>query len=268
MADQLTVFEDDVRTACMEIGKLLEIEESTAQQLGSRPLPSVRNALKKMLTCLRVDPPESVLRVIDRILQHELQDLKVTDAAELFVEQKKAVVWRGDITTLKVDAIVNAANSAMLGCFRPNHPCIDNAIHCRAGPQLRAACRELMSAQNSPEPTGKAKITPAFNLPSRFVLHTVGPIVEDKVTAESERLLASSYTHCLDLAQENNLSTVAFCCISTGVFGYPQLPAAHLALRTVRDWLAAHPNTIDGVVFNVFLESDLAIYTELLPTYF
>eukprot|EP01126_Amoeba_proteus_P005340 TRINITY_DN11778_c0_g1_i1.p1 TRINITY_DN11778_c0_g1~~TRINITY_DN11778_c0_g1_i1.p1 ORF type:complete len:215 (+),score=27.84 TRINITY_DN11778_c0_g1_i1:542-1186(+) len=150
--------------------------------------------------------------------------------------QCKISVWKGDICTLRIGAIVNAANSHMLGCFSPSHPCIDNAIHDKAGPRLRAACRDLMRAQGTLENTGCAKITPAFCLPSEFVLHTVGPIYPEH--GEREDLLASCYTECLKLAQEKGIRTVAFCCISTGVFGYPILPATLLALRTVKNYLS------------------------------
>lgn len=189
------------------------------------------------------------------------------------------LVWRGDITRLAVDAIVNAANSRMLGCFEPCHDCIDNCIHTSAGVRLRLACAELMDAQGTPEPTGRAKVTPAFNLPSRFVIHTVGPIVSGgRPTRRDAELLASCYESCLDAAAERNLASIAFCSISTGVFGYPKREAAEIAIETVRTWyanrLAGSHSPGDGhshggrvpqtVVFDVFSEADEQIYRELL----
>ena len=173
-------------------------------------------------------------------------------------------LWRGDITTLAVDAIVNAANSGMTGCWAPLHYCIDNAIQTYAGVQLRAECAALMEEQGYPEPTAQAKVTEAYNLPSRRVIHTVGPIAEGHPTAEHRRQLAQAYEACLDAAADEGLESIAFCCISTGVFGFPQAEAADIAVRTVRTWLDAHPQTPMTVVFNVFGEVDEALYQKLL----
>lgn len=170
---------------------------------------------------------------------------------------------RGDITTLRCDAIVNAANSGMTGCYVPNHRCIDNAIHTYAGVELRLACEKLMEQQGCPEPTGRAKITPAFNLPCRYVLHTVGPIVQDRVTRRDRELLASCYRSCLELAAENGLESVAFCCISTGIFRFPNQPAAQIAVKTVRDFLVGN-TSVKKVIFNVFKDRDNEIYHRLL----
>ena len=180
-------------------------------------------------------------------------------------------LWQGDITTLAADAIVNAANSAMTGCYIPNHRCIDNAIHTFAGVQLRLYCHAYMQEQagkkgaSYAEPTGHAMLSPAYNLPSKFILHTVGPIVGDALTEEDRTLLASCYTSCLDLASQHQLESIAFCCISTGEFHFPNDRAAEIAIRTVRDWLSGHPSsTVTKVVFNVFKNEDLAIYRSLL----
>lgn len=176
-------------------------------------------------------------------------------------------VWRGDITSLEVDAIVNAANSELLGCFVPFHACIDNAIHSAAGPRLREECGRLMAAQGAPEATGTAKLTRGYHLPARHVLHTVGPIVPRGAgpSAAQEAQLASCYCACLDLAATvAEVRSVAFCCISTGVFGYPQEPAARVALAAVQGWQAAHPRRMVRVVFNVFTGRDEAIYAALL----
>lgn len=162
-----------------------------------------------------------------------------------------------------MDGIVNAANSQMTGCWSPNHAYIDNAIHTYAGVQLRAACDELMRSQGHGEPTGQAKITPAFNLPSKHVLHTVGSIAAGNPAPEHEQLLASSYRSCLELAEREGLKSIAFCSISTGVFGYPIQQAAPVAVRTVREWLEETGSPM-RVLFNVFSESDEAIYRPLL----
>ncbi|QUQ63491.1 macro domain-containing protein [Kutzneria sp. CA-103260] len=177
-------------------------------------------------------------------------------------------VWRGDITTLAADAIVNAANSALLGCFLPRHHCVDNAIHSAAGPRLREDCNTIMAAQGAPEPTGTAKITRGYHLPARYVLHTVGPIVTGPVHLADRRALADSYRACLDLAAEvDQIRTIAFCGVSTGVFGFPKTPAAGIALSTVEGWLSRHPGRFDRVVFTTFGADDLAAYLEQLTTW-
>ena len=216
---------------------------------------------------LNVRPAEAIsdefLRVQDEYLQTGLALRGVTDADKLPEIREGVCLWRGDITTLRCDAIVNAANSALLGCFCPNHGCIDNAIHTYAGVQLRLACRELMEAQGHEEPAGRAKLTRAFNLPSRYVLHTVGPMVRGGVTPEDRALLASCYRACLELADEKRLRTVAFCCISTGEFGFPGAPAAEIAVSTVCGHAAVRHKRIK-VIFNVFKERDEAVYRRLL----
>lgn len=172
-------------------------------------------------------------------------------------------LWKGDITTLRCDGIVNAANSQMLGCFAPCHGCIDNAIHTYAGVQLRLACAELMEQQGHEEETGKAKITPAYNLPCLYVLHTVGPIVQGWLTKKDKELLTSCYRSCLELAEKNNLRNVAFCCISTGEFRFPNDKAAQIAIQTVKAYKAETHSQIE-VIFNVFKETDFNIYRALL----
>ena len=192
-----------------------------------------QHRLLRALFNLRPPMPASpeLLCVQDDYLQAELAGKGITDA-DAFEELRPGIcLWRGDITTLRCDAIVNAANSALLGCFCPNHGCIDNAIHTFAGVQLRLACSEIMDAQGHAEPTGSAKLTPAFNLPCRHVLHTVGPIVHGRVTQRDCALLASCYRACLDLAEEGGLRSVAFCCISTGEFHFPNELAAQIAVE-------------------------------------
>ena len=181
------------------------------------------------------------------------------------IPANKIILWQGDITRLTADGIVNAANSALLGCFVPCHACIDNAIHSAAGVQLRNACDRLMKEQGHEEPTGKAKITPAFNLPSRYVLHTVGPIISagKSPTAKETALLSGCYCSCLELAARHQLQSLAFCCISTGEFHFPREQATHIAVKTVSDWLTCHDNAMT-VVFNVFNDEDMEIYRKVL----
>lgn len=204
------------------------------------------------------------LQVQDAYLQDETAAKGITDIADLTPIQPGLYLWQGDITTLKCDAIVNAANSGMTGCYIPNHRCIDNAIHTFAGVELRLTCEQLMEQQGYPEPTGQAKITPAFNLPCRYVLHTVGPIIDGhNMTKEDEELLASCYRSCLELAAENGLESVAFCCISTGEFHFPNDLAAEIAVRTVKEYLKKQ-TSVKKVIFNVFKDLDKAIYEKLL----
>ena len=203
------------------------------------------------------------LQTQDAYLQGETAAKGITDAADLAPMQPGLYLWQGDITTLQCDAIVNAANSGMTGCYIPNHRCIDNAIHTFAGVELRLACAELMEQQGYPEPTGRAKITPAFNLPCRYVLHTVGPIIDGRVTKADKELLASCYRSCLALAAENNLESVAFCCISTGEFHFPNDLAAQIAVETVKQFMNRKAS-VKKVIFNVFKDLDKAIYEKLL----
>ena len=203
------------------------------------------------------------LQTQDAYLQGETAAKGITDAADLAPMQPGLYLWQGDITTLQCDAIVNAANSGMTGCYIPNHRCIDNAIHTFAGVELRLACAELMEQQGYPEPTGRAKITPAFNLPCRYVLHTVGPIIDGRVTKADKELLASCYRSCLALAAENGLESVAFCCVSTGEFHFPNDLAAEIAVETVKQFMN-RKTSVKKVIFNVFKDLDKAIYEKLL----
>lgn len=232
-------------------------------------LPADEAAQRRLLRALcnvrePIPAPADFLAVQDAYLQEETRRKGVADAARIPEFEPGIRLWRGDITTLRCDAIVNAANSALLGCFVPCHGCIDNAIHTYAGVQLRLACAELMAAQGHPEPTGRAKITPAFNLPSRYVLHTVGPIVRNRPTARDEALLAACYRSCLALAAAHGARSVAFCCISTGEFHFPNQEAAEIAVRTVREFLEQQTTSVERVIFNVFKDLDAAIYRRLL----
>lgn len=219
--------------------------------------------------------PDDIARLLDNLLAAEANDRPTTAVSALprIRDQVPDVayplagtsVWQGDITTLAIDAIVNAANDRMLGCFIPNHRCIDNAIHAAAGPALRAECAQLMTTQGHPEPTGHAKVTAGYHLPAHYVIHTVGPIVPNrKPTIEHADLLASSYRACLDAALRVRASSIAFCSISTGVFGYPIELATPVALKTVAAWLTDHPATGMHVVFNTFSHHDTDTYLTTL----
>ena len=206
--------------------------------------------------------PDAYWALQDQYLREILAEKGVTRLSDLEEADNQIYLWQGDITTLEVDAIVNAANSQMLGCFIPHHACIDNAIHSQAGLQLRLACQHLMAEQSYPEPTGQAKLTRGFNLPASYVIHTVGPIIEGQVSQADQDLLVSSYQSCLELAAEKGLKSLALCCISTGEFHFPNQLAAKLALETVRRFLKNHPQI--KVIFNVFKDQDLVIYQDLL----
>lgn len=210
-----------------------------------------------------------LLAAQDELLQGLIAEAGVTAVRDTAASplDPRLRLWRGDITTLAADAIVNAANDGMTGCWAPLHYCIDNAIHTFAGIQLRLECARLMREQGHPEPTGRAKLTDAYNLPSRHVIHTVGPIANGRPTQEHRALLASSYRSCLDAAAHMCDASIAFCCISTGVFDFPPDEAAPIAAGTVRAWLAerdAAGEPAPTVVFNVFSEADETRYAKLL----
>ena len=231
-------------------------------------VPQEEQAQKRLLRALfnvRMPKPcdAEFLQVQDEYLKEETRQKGVTDLATLMPIRPDIYLWQGDITTLKCDAIVNAANNQMLGCFCPNHGCIDNAIHTFAGVQLRLACAELMAKQGHDEPTGQAKITPAFNLPCRYVLHTVGPIVGGRLTERDCGLLRSCYRSCLQVADGNNLKSIAFCCISTGEFHFPNERAAEIAIQAVKDYKKETKSGIK-VIFDVWKNEDCEIYNRLL----
>ncbi len=220
--------------------------------------------LYRSLVNIRPAMPASTefMRVEDEFLTEFTDNKGITDISDLVSIEDKIYLWQGDITTLKCGAIVNAANAGLTGCYQPCHNCIDNCIHTFAGVRLRFKCNEIMQAQGYEEPTGQAKITPAYNLPFDYVIHTVGPIVSGRLNNEHCRLLESCYKSCLEIAIENNIQSVAFCCISTGVFGFPQERAAEIAIKTVREHLKIYDNI--QIIFNVFKEDDYEIYRRLL----
>lgn len=216
---------------------------------------------------MNVRPPSEIstefLVVQNDYLRQELAEDGITRAEDLRPAKDGLCLWQGNITRLRCGAIVNAANSGMTGCYIPCHACIDNFIHTYAGVQLRLECADLMTAQGHEEPAGQAKITRAYNLPCDYVLHTVGPIVEGSVTKENERLLASCYRSCLELAEQYGIRSIAFCCISTGVFRFPNERAAEIAVDTVRRYKSETGSQIK-VIFNVFKDTDKMIYERLL----
>ena len=250
------------------IGALLEEIPEYREQAGQFPADDAgqRRLLRSLMN---VRPPMPLdpkfLEVQDALLSAEAEAKGVVDGETLSptAGDPRLVLWQGDITRLRADAIVDADNAALLGCFAPCHGCIDNAIHSAAGLQLREECRRIMAEQGRPEPNGRARLTEGYNLPARYVLHTVGPIVRGRVTGENRRELASCYRACLELAAEHGLRSVAFCCISTGEFRFPNREAAGIAVDTVTGFLRRN-TSIQRVIFNVFQELDERIYRSLL----
>lgn len=206
---------------------------------------------------------DEFIKVQDEYLKEEIKRKGIVDIDDLKPIKDGIYLWQGDITTLRCDVIVNAANSGMTGCYVPNHRCIDNCIHSFAGVQLRLECDEIMTKQGHGEPTGQAKITNSYNLPCKYIIHTVGPIINGKLTSEDCDLLESCYKSCLELAVKNNLESIAFCCISTGEFHFPNDKAAQIAVKTVEEFMKKE-TSLKKVIFNVFKDMDKEIYRKLL----
>lgn len=229
---------------------------------------SEKRALLRSLMNIRM--PEKIsdefLEIQDAFLSDETSQKNLTSVEDICQRKEQMMLWQGDITTLKVDAIVNAANSKLLGCFIPMHNCIDNVIHSAAGLQLRRDCNKIMLAQGHDEKIGSAKITSAYNLPSKYVIHTVGPAISEgmKPSSEQEDLLRNCYISCLDLADNYNLESLAFCSISTGVFNFPQRSAAEIAVGTVEEYLDENETSLKHVIFDVFSDESYLVYNELL----
>lgn len=249
---------------------LIQALQHELPQYGQIPIPAGKEEQWRLLRSLfNVRPPypaaADFLRIQDEYLTEMIRERGIVEAEDLQRTKNDPSIslWQGDITTLRCDAIVNAANSALLGCWQPCHSCIDNMIHSLSGVQLRIRCSEIMEAQGHEEETGNAKITPAYNLPCKYVLHTVGPIILGPLRRKDCDLLAGCYRSCLELAAENGVRSIAFCCISTGVFHFPQEKAAEIAVEEVRDFLKTD-SSIRQVIFNVFTDRDLAIYRRLL----
>lgn len=246
------------------------IEYLLAERKQQAEIPIGENEQRRLFRALvNVRMPKTAgkefLQIQDEYLQEELRLKGITDIDGLSPVVSDIYLWQGDITTLKCDGIVNAANPQMLGCFCPNHGCIDNAIHTFAGIELRRECAGIMKMQGYEEPAGQAKITKAYNLPCKYVLHTVGPIVYGKLTEKHEKQLSDCYRSCLALADKNGLKSIAFCCISTGEFHFPNERAAQIAVRTVADYKRQTQSKIK-VIFNVFKDYDYEIYARLLET--
>lgn len=243
------------------------------KELDSIKIPSSFDEKRKLFRALmNIRSPGTISKKFIEIQNNFLsEEAKVKGIVELsaiaeYPNLKKISLWKGDITTLKVDGIVNAANSQMLGCFIPNHSCIDNAIHSSAGIQLREECNNITKKQGFLEPVGLAKITKSYNLPCKYVLHTVGPNITEYLTEKNCLELASSYKSCFNLATMKNLESLAFCCVSTGEYGFPKEIAAKIATSTIIDLLKT-PNSFKRIIFNVFTDEDYEIYSKILSKY-
>lgn len=246
------------------INSLLEEKEEYRNMIKPQSADEQKALLRSLMNVRMASPvDEEFLAVQNDYLHEATKEKGITDMADLTPVKEGIYLWQGDITTLKCDVIVNAANSGMTGCYVPCHGCIDNCIHTYAGVQLRNYCAEIMKKQGHKEETGKAKITPGFNLPCKYVLHTVGPVITGVLTKEDEELLASCYRSCLELADKNNIKSIAFCCISTGEFHFPNERAAQIAVKTVREYRSEYNSRIE-VIFNVWKDIDYDIYKRLL----
>jgi len=247
--------------------KELQRDES---QLSDYPIPSDEQGQKDLLRGLMniwvpKELSDEFLKIQDEYLTEENRRAGITDINDLepIKSDNRIYLWQGDMTSLRVDALTNPANSELLGCWRILHNCADNIVHSKSGLMLRKTCNCIMKKQGHPEPTGQAKITPAYNLPCDYVIHTVGPIVQGPLTKKHEQLLASCYKSCLDIAEENGVKSIALCCISTGVFMFPNQRAAEIAVETVKNWLDETGSEMK-IVFNVFKDIDFEIYEKLL----
>ncbi len=254
---------------------LVEAFKADSVQYQDLPTPKDTEGKRRILRSLmNVRMPrkmdEAVLAVQDEYLRQRIRENGIVEPADILIIRDRMSIWQGDITRLAVDAIVNAANSQMLGCFVPMHTCIDNCIHTFAGVQLRAECARQMEQLKSrygrdyEQPTALPMLTDAYNLPARKVIHIVGPIVQGRLTTSLENDLAACYRNTLDMCLENGLKSVAFCCISTGVFHFPNKRAAEIAVQAVTGWLSEHPGGMERVIFNVFKDEDKAYYEQLL----
>lgn len=251
------------------IGYLLE-ENPNGHELAQVEANSIADKFELFRGLCNIRKPKPVtdefVEVQDAFLTKWNHDREITRLGDLKPVQPQIYLWKGDITTLAVNAIVNAANSRLLGCTQANHDCIDNIIHTRAGVQLRLACHDIMTEQGRKEAAGKAKLTNAYNLPSSYVIHTVGPFIDQRgVSPIKEQLLASCYQSTLALADQKEMDSIAFCCIATGEFNFPNERAAEIAIQTVNDYLRENESQLN-VIFNVFSEKDLSIYQRLLQT--
>lgn len=254
---------------------LLKEFEADAGRDGNIEIPNNMDKKQKILRALmNVRMPkkmaDEVIKVQDEYLRECIQEKGIVTLADIPAIKGNLSVWQGDITRLRVDAIVNAANSQMLGCFIPLHTCIDNQIHTFAGIQLREECDQKMEklrekyGRDYEQPTAIPMLTEGYNLPAKKVVHIVGPIVSGVLTSDLEKDLADCYTNTLDMCMENNLKSIAFCCISTGVFHFPNKRAAEIVVKTVGKWCEAHSYSLERIIFNVFKDEDKKYYEELL----
>ena len=266
---------DKLRTQEERLNYLLEEFKAESDNYKEIAIPDSigeKQALLRSLMNIRMPKKMSdqVIRIQDDYLAGRAQEKGIVRLADIPVAKDNLSIWQGDITRLEVDAIVNAANSMMLGCFLPMHTCIDNQIHTFAGIQLRQECNEKMDqlrtryGSDYEQATSIPMLTDAYNLPAKKVIHIVGPIVANKLTLELEKNLEDCYTNTLDMCLENGLKSVAFSCISTGVFHFPNKRAAEIAVNTVGKWSLKHPNSMDRIIFNVFKDEDKKYYEELL----
>ena len=263
------------KTQEQRLDYLLEEFKSDSKKYKNMEIPNDIIKKQQMLRSLmNIRMPkkmiDEVIKVQDEYLSYRAKEKGIVKLSDIPVIKDNLSIWQGDITRLEVDAIVNAANSQMLGCFLPMHICIDNQIHTFAGIQLREECNQQMNklrekyGENYEQPTASPILTDAYNLPAKKVIHIVGPIVHDKLTPNLEKNLEDCYTNTLDMCLENGLKTVAFCCISTGVFNFPNQRAAQIAVDTVEKWSLIHPDKMDRIIFNVFKYEDKKYYEKLL----
>ena len=263
------------KTQEQRLDYLLEKFKSDSEKYKNMEIPNDIEEKKRILRSLMnirmpKKMPDEVIKVQDEYLSFCAEEKGIVKLSDIPVIKDNLSIWQGDITRLEVDAIVNAANSQMLGCFLPMHICIDNQIHTFAGIQLRDECNQQMNklrekyGENYEQPTAIPMLTDAYNLPAKKVIHIVGPIVHDKLTPNLEKNLEDCYTNTLDMCLENGLKTVAFCCISTGVFNFPSKRAAQIAVDTVEKWSLIHPDKMDRIIFNVFKDEDKKYYEKLL----
>ncbi len=255
--------EEEMETHCNELLKYLLKEQGLIAAFNV-PYEKRRDTIRRLMNRRMPHPiPHEILRMQDALFWTESVKRGILEEKDIPCGEYGIGLWEGDITRLGVDGIVNAANSSLLGCFLPGHNCIDNVIHSFAGMQLRDDCAKLMAAQDREEECGAAEITRAYDLPSRFVLHTVGPMIGNEPTREDRGALRSCYISCLNLAEEAGLKSLAFCCISTGVFNFPHEAAAEIATGAVLSWKMRTKSQMK-VIFNTFLPADTEIYQNIL----
>lgn len=277
----------DLKTQEDRLNFLLQgFKEDSVQYRNLEVEDGYENKRMALRTLMNIRMPgemaEDILKVQDEFLSTEAREKGIVALSEIKTIQEqygsshpfgdKISIWQGDITRLSVGAIVNAANSQMLGCFVPCHRCIDNAIHSAAGIELREECSQRMNqkriryGRQYEEPVGQAMLTKGYNLPAQYVIHTVGPVVVFRLSDELRQNLRNCYENVLRCCMDNGIRSVAFCCISTGEFHFPNAEAARIAVDAVTDMLEKHSDRFDRVIFNVFKDLDLRLYEEYLTS--